>query len=394
MKRFFPYFVGFSLMLSMLACSFGPGITFRFPGSDSAAVSTLIPPALTEPARLPATLPVRPDAVQLDSILPQIYSQLIPGIVSIQVTSELGGGQGSGFVYNKQGFIITNFHVVEGAQTIEVDFQSGLKVRGEIVSTDLDSDLAVLKVNVKESDLVPLELGDSDALQVGQSVIALGAPFGLSGTMTLGIVSAKGRALESKHTTAEGSTYSSGDIIQTDASINPGNSGGPLVNLAGRVIGINRAIRTTSSNADGQPVNTGIGFAVPINIVKKVLPTLLAGDTYDYPYMGLSFPSEDLNLDELEALGLTQSSGAYISNVTPNGPAFEAGLRAGSRKTAIPNLLAGGDYIIGVDGRPVKAFSDLIGYVLSSRSPGDKIVLTIIRDGGQKEVTLTLGKRP
>ncbi len=402
MKKSFPLFVILVLMTSMLACSIGPNLNFLFPSAETATLpaptaaprATLPPPAATlvQP-RVTGSAPLVTDPGSLDTTLVSLYERVIPGVVSIEVATEQGGSQGSGFVFDKKGNIVTNFHVVEGATAIEVDFNSGLKVRGELVGKDPDSDLAVINVKAPESDLVPLPLADSDAVKVGQTVVALGNPFGLTGTMTLGIVSAKGRTLDSLRQSSGGGYFSSGDIIQTDAAINPGNSGGPLLNLKGEVIGINRAIRTTGTTTTGQPINSGIGFAIPSNIVKRVVPVLITSGTYDYPYLGLSF-RPDLTLDEVEALGLKQQMGAYIVDVTAGGPGDRAGLKAGARTTAIPGLRAGGDLVISVDGRQVKAFNDLIGYILGNKSPGDKVTLIIMRDGQQKEVSLTLGKRP
>jgi 2-alkenal reductase len=225
-------------------------------------------------------------------------------------------------------------------------------------------------------------------------VVAIGNPFRLSNTMTLGIVSAKGRVLDSIRTTSDQGSYSAGDLIQTDASINPGNSGGPLLNLNGEVVGINRAIQTTGTTVQGEAVNTGIGFAVSINIVKRVVPYLIQNGSYDYPYMGISSSREDLTLAEWQALGFTRTSGSYVMTVTPGGPAATAGLRGGTKSTNIQGLYSGGDLIIAVDGRPVQVYGDVISYIFLNKSPGDKIVLTVIRNGTQQEVTLTLGKRP
>jgi 2-alkenal reductase len=314
--------------------------------------------------------------------------------VTIITATDQGVGSGSGFVIDEEGHILTNYHVVEGATQVEVAFPSGKKVVGNVIATDLDSDVAVVKVDVSSDLLFPLRLGDSDELKVGQMVVAIGNPYRLSNTMTMGIVSAKGRVLDSIRTTSEQGSYSAGDIIQTDASINPGNSGGPLLNLKGEVVGINRAIQTTGTTLQGEAVNTGIGFAVSINIVKRVVPYLIENGKYDYPYMGISSSSTDLTLSEWKALGTSQTSGAYVMSVTPGGPADQAGLKAGTQATSINGLYSGGDIIVAVDGQPVLVYGDVISYIFLHKSPGEKIVLTVIRSGEQKEVTLTLGKRP
>jgi 2-alkenal reductase len=391
MKKILPLLVFTTLVLSILACSVGP-VTF---GSGSQPLATLAPAAtLVQPTTAPVK-PATPSAAltESDQVLVSLYERVSPGVVSLEVTTDQGAGSGSGFVYDKKGHIVTNFHVVEGATSIEVDFPSGIKVTGKVVGTDLDSDLAVVKVDVAEKDLVPLPLGDSETLKVGQTVIALGNPFGLTGTMTRGIVSAKGRTLESFRQASGGSYFSSGDIIQTDASINPGNSGGPLLNLAGEVIGINRAIRTTGTTTTGDPVNSGIGFSIPINVAKKAVPSLIANGKYDYPYLGITFMSE-LSLPVIETLKLPRSTGAYITDLVKGGPGEQAGLIAATQSTSITGLKAGGDLVIGVDGRQVRVFNDLIGYILSNKSPGEKVTLTILRGTEQKEVVVTLGKRP
>jgi 2-alkenal reductase len=291
--------------------------------------------------------------------------------------------------------VVTNYHVVEGATNLEVDFPNGYKTRGTIKATDLDSDLAVIKINAPVDQLRPLALGDSDTVKVGQTVVAIGNPFGLNNTMTMGIISAKGRTMDSMRQTDDGGFYSTGDILQTDASINPGNSGGPLLNLNGEVIGLNRSIRTTVSNADGEPVNSGIGFAVSVNIIKRVVPVLIENGSYDYPYLGISTPpGGDLSLLEREELGLTTTSGAYLMEVLSGSPADKAGLIGGHKTTGIRGLNSGGDLIIAVDGRPVKVFGDLMSYIITNKSPGDSIIIRVIRDNQEKEFALTLGKRP
>ncbi|MEN4012163.1 MAG: trypsin-like peptidase domain-containing protein [Chloroflexota bacterium] len=328
-----------------------------------------------------------------DVLLTTLYERVSPGVVSLVVGNELGGNTGSGFVFDRQGHIVTNYHVVEGATSVEVDFLFGLKVRGEVIGTDLDSDLAVVKVDVPEDVLVPLPLGDSDQLRVGQSVIAIGNPFRLSGTMTVGIVSAKGRTLESMRLAEGGNFFTAGDIIQTDAAINPGNSGGPLLNLNGEVIGVNRAIRTTGATVTGDPVNSGIGFAISSNIVRRVVPALIAEGRYDYPFLGIT-SREGLTLEMIEELELPRQNGAYVISVTPGGPADDAGVRAGNQPTSFPGLPAGGDLIVAVDGQPVMTFGDMLSYLIKNKSPGDQVTLTILRDNTEMEVTITLGKRP
>ncbi len=328
-----------------------------------------------------------------DGILVDIYERSNPGVVAIQVLSESGNGLGSGFVIDKDGHIITNFHVIDGVSDLEVDFPSGYKTRGTVIGTDTDSDLAVVKVEVPPEELHPLPLGDSAEIKIGQTVIAIGSPFRFNGTMTTGIVSSLGRTLNSIRTAPGGSFFTAGDIIQTDAAINPGNSGGPLLNLNGEVIGVNRAIETYNINSQEDPLNSGIGFAIAINTVKRVAPSLISEGSYDYPYLGISSLNE-INLLQQEALGLPQSSGAYVTSVTPDSPADRAGLRGGTDPTEFLNIYSGGDLIIAIDGRPVRTFSDLLSYLIQEKSPGVTITLTILRDDQEIEIDLILGKRP
>ncbi|MCW5888529.1 MAG: trypsin-like peptidase domain-containing protein, partial [Anaerolineales bacterium] len=216
---------------------------------------------------------VSSDMLSQQEALVSLYEAVSPGVVSIAVATQQGSGQGSGFVYDVQGHIVTNFHVVENAQYIEVTFPSGFQAIGKVIGEDRDSDLAVLKIEAPASELTPLVIGDSDTLHVGQYVVAIGNPFGLSGSMSLGVISSKGRSLESLNFAPDSNQYfSAGDILQTDAAINPGNSGGPLLNLYGEVIGVNRAIRSFSFNDSGDALNSGVGFAISSNIVKRVVP--------------------------------------------------------------------------------------------------------------------------
>ncbi len=369
--------------------------------TEAAPTSQPTRPLKTSPAPTPdssiAPLPDLPplsiDLAERDALLTELYRRVSPGVVSILVATVEGGSAGSGFVFDKEGHIVTNYHVVEDVDLVEVDFPSGYKSRGEVIGTDLDSDLAVIKVSAPIEVLLPLAMGDSDGVLVGHTVVAIGNPFGLSGTMTVGIVSAKGRTLESLRQTETGNFFTAGDIIQTDAAINPGNSGGPLINLNGEVIGVNRAIRTTGSTVSGDPVNSGIGFAISGNIVKRVVPVLIEKGSYDYPYMGVT-SREDLTLEMIEELGLPRQTGAYITSVTQGGPADVAGLRGGSQPTSFPGLTKGGDLVIAIDGLPVISFGQMLSYLINNKGPGDQVELIVLREGQEKEVELTLGKRP
>ncbi len=336
---------------------------------------------------------IAPSLFQEQDALIALYEHVEPGIVSIQVLTKQGGAQGSGFVIDDQGHIVTNYHVVEGAEQIQVDFPSGYKAYAELIGIDKDSDLAVIKVDAPADELFPLTLGDSNGLKVGQTVLAIGNPFGLSGTMTKGIISALGRTLPSDRESPGGGFFSAGDLIQTDAPINPGNSGGPLFNLNGEVIGVNRAILTDASNATGEPVNSGIGFAVSINIVKRVAPALIEDGKYDYPFMGIA-SIDSLPIDAIEALDLPQYTGAYVTSVVEDGPADKAGVIAGSKQTKISGLLGGGDLIVALDGHEIKNFDELISYLINNKGPGDTVILTIIRDGERMDLPLVLDKRP
>ncbi len=379
------------IFILTVSCTFTPGILSRLQTLQTQMVET--PTATLTPTATQPSITINGDVSQLDVVLVSLYKKVSPGIVSLVATSRNGYSSGSGFVFDKEGHIVTNYHVVENASQVEVDFASGLKVRATIVGKDLDSDLAVLKVDVNPSELSPLEMGDSDQLQVGQMVVAIGSPFYLSGSMSLGIVSAKGRMLDSMHMTNDNNVFSAGDVIQTDAAINPGNSGGPLFNLSGEVVGVNRAISTNSYNSDGEPVNSGIGYSVSANIVKRVVPALISDGKYDYPYLGISSYSYDLILDDWEALGFEQTSGVYVMDVTAGGPADQAGLHAGTHVTSVSGLYSGGDLITAVDGKQVLAYSDLISYIMAHKSPGDTIQLTVIRDGQELQIPLVLGSR-
>lgn len=293
---------------------------------------------------------------------PEIYDQIKHSIVLIQTET----GLGSGFIYDLEGYIITNYHVIEDATTIQVTFLDGNITGASKVGEDPYSDLAVIKVNSGVTTLQPVVLGNSSTLIVGEAVAAIGNPFGLSDTITAGIVSALGRELE-----APGG-YQIIDIIQVDAAINPGNSGGPLVNLKGQVVGVNTAI------ISGSGTFAGVGFAIPSDTVKRELPDLIAKGTYIHPWVGIS--GVDVDLAIAQDFGLEKPQGFLIMEVIPDSPAEEAGLQID-------------DVIVGIDGQLVRKLNDLIVYIERNKSLGDVVILTIIRDDQQHLKNLTLGER-
>ena len=286
---------------------------------------------------------------------------------------------GSGFVYDTEGRIITNNHVVDGSKTVDVTFVDGNTFSANVVGTDAFSDIAVLQItdDFAGEQLVPLSLGDSSQLQVGQQVIAIGNPFGLSDTMTTGIVSQVGRLLPNQEM-----GFSIPNAIQTDAAINPGNSGGPLLDINGDVVGVNTAIRSNTGEF------SGIGFAIPASTVARIVPHLMQDGKYDHPWLGISGAS--LTPDLAEKLGLPRDfKGVAIATVTPGGPADEAGVLGGSR-----NQVPAGDVITGIDGHAVKRIEDIIFYIEEHTSVGDKITITVHRDDHEQDLTATLQARP
>jgi S1-C subfamily serine protease len=392
-----------ALVIVSLACSVSLPTSFTLQQTPTA------PPAIpTLPSASASAVPTIAASTSTtlapsDADLAALYAKVNPGVVTILNYADLGSphpdtlpaGQGSGFVIDNDGHILTNQHVVSGAQEIEIDFPSGIKAWADLIAVDPDSDLALLTVNVPAESLTPLPLGDSDLVRVGDRVVAIGNPFGLSGTMTSGIVSALGRTLDSEHASPGGQPFSAGDIIQTDAAINPGNSGGPLLNLQGEVIGVNRAIRTESFTVSGDAANSGVGFAVPVNIVRRVVPALIENGTYSYPYLGVSsLDQTQVNLKVLQLLGLPDdASGAYVTCVSAGGPADRAGVR-GAGSCDSTNLTPGGDLITQVDDVPVRQFDDLLTYLLEHTSVGQQIVLKVMRGGQEVDIPVTLGPRP
>lgn len=292
--------------------------------------------------------------------------------------------QGSGFVYDAQGHIVTNAHVIHGSQQIDITFSGGVMRRATIVGQDMHSDLAVLKVESLPAGANPLPLGNMDALRVGQSVVAIGNPFGYEGTLTRGIISALGRTIPAL------TIFSIPQSIQTDASINPGNSGGPLLNMQGEVIGVNAQIETDSDVLS----NSGVGFAIPVSILERVIPSLITEGKYTWPWLGVRGRSLDLTL--VEAMDLPVETGAYLWQIMEDGPAAKAGLRGFDETVTVDGRTEdiGGDVIIAVDGQPVNSFDDLLVYVALETSPGQEVVLTVLRDGQEQDFKVTLEPRP
>jgi len=292
-------------------------------------------------------------------------------------------GQGSGFVYDTQGHIVTNAHVVDGAAYLEVTFSTGLTREGRVVGQDIYSDLAVVQAELPEG-ITPLTLGYMETLSVGQTVVAIGNPFGLEGTLTRGIISAMGRSLPTL------TAFTIPQAIQTDAAINPGNSGGPLLNLSGEVIGVNAQIETGGTSES----NLGIGFAIPVSLIRRVVPALVENGQYTWAWLGVS--GGDVTPALVNAMNLPVEQGAHLVAILEDGPSFKAGLQGATGQVTIDGrtINAGGDVIIAIDGQPVFSFDDVLVYVALQTSPGQTVTLTILRDGKPMDVPVTLEPRP
>jgi 2-alkenal reductase len=358
------------------------------------------PPVIEEAAsRPPVEIPSDLVAVLRaeEEVLAALYESVSPSVVSISVSGESGSvlgelGEGSGFVWDEQGHIVTNNHVVESARTVIVNFFDGTQTTAEVVGTDPDSDLAVLRAQAMPEALRPVTVGSSADLRVGQRVIAIGNPFGFNQTLTVGVVSAVQRTVPGR-ISAQGGSFRLTNLVQTDAAINPGNSGGPLLDIEGRVVGVNTLIFSRTPAA-----NSGVGFAVPVDKVKAVVPSLIADGRYETPYLGISAFSFSLTQGLAEALGLREvDRGILVQSVEPRSPAAQAGVRGGQEQITLPGfaqpVTTGGDVIVAINDRPVREFDDLINY-LDTRSVGDVVTLRIIRGGQEIEIPVTLGARP
>ena len=316
----------------------------------------------------------------------EIFEQTEESVVQVNVRTTDGrnnpGNMGSGFVYSEDGYIITNNHVVDDAGIVNITFLDGESYTAKIIGTDPDLDLAVLKVEMDSRYIQPIPIGDSSQLKVGEQITAIGNPFGLSGSMTSGIISQMGRLLP------QDSGYSIPDVIQTDAAINPGNSGGPLLNMKGEVVGINTAIQSATGEF------TGVGFAVPSNTVKKVIPVLIRDGIFHHPWMGIS--GSDVDPELAKVRGLASSKGFLIATVIEGSPAEEAGLLGVTDTKEIDGreYPLDGDIIIKIDDVVVRKISDILIHLQREKSVGDEMIMTINRDGAIIEATLVLGERP
>lgn len=407
-RIYYPY-IALVAVLIIIAAAFTGGL--------------LLAPALTGEAQAAAQVAVDSNDIMVayEQAFIDVYQNTVPSVVSIRVARKIDRdfmerfgitppgpepeeepeatpedepetppeeffdyGGGTGFVWDDQGHIVTNYHVVAEATEVEVIFANDMRASAEILGSDPDADLAVIKVDLPASSLRPVTLGDSNTVQVGQLSIAIGNPFGQEFTMTSGIVSGVQRTIRS------GSGYSIPEVIQTDAPINPGNSGGPLLNRQGEVIGINAQMLSRTG------VSSGIGFAVPINIAKQVVPTLIKGEVYEYAWLGISGTSLTVEAAEYRKLP-AETRGALVSAVIEDGPAAKAGLHGSDEKLPVESeaFRFGGDLIIGIDGQVIAEMNDLIAYLVKETKPGDTVTLDVIRtDGTRTSLEVTLGVRP
>ena len=400
------------LSLSIFGCNWTDSIINAFAASQPIASSSVTPTAA------PTISPkASGDLKTMQEGFNGVYTQVLPSVVNIQVSMTVSpdssqvfpdlpfdfpfGGNpeqgdpyhssalGSGFIWDKEGHIITNNHVVEDSDEIMITFYDGTTVSGEVIGTDPESDLAVVKVDYPAESLQPIQIADSTQVQIGDLVAAIGNPFGLQGTMTVGIVSALGRSLPVSANALQGSSYTIPDVIQTDAPINPGNSGGVLVNMLGQLIGVPTAIQSSSG------VNAGIGFVVPSVIVQKVIPELIDQGYYEHPWIGIS--GTTLDSETAEKMGLTRDQrGVLVMDVVPDSPADKAGLQGSDRlaEDEDQEIRLGGDVIVQIDAQQTHDFEDLTAYLARYTSAGQTVSLRIIRDGEPETLELMLDVRP
>jgi len=408
MKRTFlmPFILIIALAF-LSACTAAPAAATQQP---VVAAATQAPTSAASSALLPAN--------SLEQAYMQVYEAVNPSVVNIQVIQEISNTssqgftipgfpelqnpqttpsvvEGSGFVYDTNGHIVTNNHVIENVSNIVVTYSDGSQASAKLVGTDPGADLAVIQVEGDFSKLKPLSLADFSTVKVGEIAVAIGNPFGLQGSMSTGIVSGLGRMLETNGAQNQSQfqsntpNFSIPDMIQTDTAINPGNSGGPLLNLAGEVIGVNTAIATTSGT------NSGVGYAIPSSIVKAIADQLIENGKVDHAWLGIA--GQDLTSNLATAMKLDAGQrGVLINEVVQGGPADKAGLKGSSTTVTIYGIdvSVGGDVITAVDKVEVKNFDDLLSYIFLHTQSGQKVELTILRDGKPMTVTVTLASRP
>ncbi len=372
------------MLLLVIGMLFGGALTFMATAARPLGAQTALATAAPTPTQPPDAMFAELDA--MDQVVSNLYQRISPSVVHVTTQSQAFSffygtvpqeGTGSGFVYDRDGHIVTNNHVIAGADQVNVILADGTSLEATVVGADSYYDLAVLHVDASGDALTPLELGDSKALQVGQTVAAIGNPFGLERTLTTGIISALGRQLE----TSQGAVI--GQAIQTDAAINPGNSGGPLLDMRGRVVGINTAINSPSGGS------VGIGFAVPSDVIQRVVPVLIS--TGHYPHASLDMTLVELG-SEISTSGYSVQRGLLVAQLTAGGAGEQAGLQAATIYRQRGRLyIQGGDVITAIDGQAVESRNDLQIYLEEHHQPGDTVTLSINRSGTQMDIPLTLG---
>ncbi len=381
-KRVVPWFVLGLLALSGLACSLSELSTrLSTPVAEEPMGGQTPVVIVLTPTPLPPELTSGADVEE--QLVINVYAQVSPAVVCITAPDQFGSCIGSGFIIDGEGHIVSNNHVVTAAPEVLVNLASEHTVPAEVVGTDPGSDLAVLKIEVPPEELTVVQLGDSSTLRVGQRAIAIGNPFGLERTVTTGVLSSLGRTLP-----RDDSDFQIAEVLQTDAAINPGNSGGPLLDSQGRVIGVNTAIRSLTG------VNSGVGFAIPVDIVKRVVPELIEHGRYRHPWIGVS--GVTISAEMVETMDLSVETGVLVFTVEPGSPAANAALQGGDREVIVSGrpMRAGGDILVAINETQVKDFDDLINFLASRTSVGDVVTLTIVRDGDEIKVDLTLEERP
>jgi S1-C subfamily serine protease len=376
------WFVVVLIVLSSVACNLSKLSTLVTEPTESNPTATQAPNIVeVTPSPLIHDLSVSADVEE--QLVIDVYARVGPAVVCITAPQRFGECIGSGFVIDREGHVVTNNHVAEAADELLVTLADEHTVPAEVVGTDPGSDLAVLKIDVPPEELTVAELGKSATLQVGQRAIAIGNPFGLERTVTTGVISSLGRTLPRSD-----SAFQLAQLIQTDAAINPGNSGGPLLNSRGQVIGVNTAIASNSGT------NSGVGFAIPVDILQRVVPELIAHGRYRHPWLGIS--GGTISPEMVEAADLPVETGVLISELEPDSPADRAGLRGGDQQVLVSGvpMLTGGDIVIAIDNVEVKRFDDVVNYLASYSSVGDVVTLTVVRDGTRVEIDVTLEERP